>query len=242
MRRPPPSPRATATCCSPTRTRRSWPEQNGADVDYVVPDDTLLIENPAAVTEDAGDAAQALPGLPDQPRGAGRLRRVRLPAGRRRCRPPRGRGRQRPGRPVPDAGARCSPSTVTSAAGARPNSTFFDGRRNPASSPSCSSETGRTARSDLRRPHQPIDPAGAPERRPASRRVEPAQHPDARRRPGPGHRDASGSACWCCIPLVRHRRAPPRRAAGTATSPSLTNDADLGRGPADRRPGRCSSP
>ena len=34
-------------------------KQNGADIDYVVPDDTLLIENPAAVTTDAGDAAQS---------------------------------------------------------------------------------------------------------------------------------------------------------------------------------------
>lgn len=36
-------------------------KQNGADIDYVVPDDTLLIENPAAVTTDGAkkDAAQA---------------------------------------------------------------------------------------------------------------------------------------------------------------------------------------
>lgn len=34
-------------------------KQNDADVDYVVPDDTLLIENPAAVTTDAGEAGQA---------------------------------------------------------------------------------------------------------------------------------------------------------------------------------------
>jgi sulfate transport system substrate-binding protein len=33
-------------------------KQNGADVDYVVPPDTLLIENPAAVTTDAGTAAK----------------------------------------------------------------------------------------------------------------------------------------------------------------------------------------
>lgn len=32
--------------------------QNGADLDYVVPDDTLLIENPAAVTVDAPQAAK----------------------------------------------------------------------------------------------------------------------------------------------------------------------------------------
>jgi sulfate/thiosulfate-binding protein len=34
-------------------------KQSGADVDYVVPPDTLLIENPAAVTTDAGPEAQA---------------------------------------------------------------------------------------------------------------------------------------------------------------------------------------
>ena len=33
-------------------------KQNGQDIDYVVPDDTLLIENPAAVTDDADDGAQ----------------------------------------------------------------------------------------------------------------------------------------------------------------------------------------
>lgn len=34
-------------------------KQNGADVDYVLPPDTLLIENPAAVTVDADKTAQA---------------------------------------------------------------------------------------------------------------------------------------------------------------------------------------
>jgi sulfate/thiosulfate transport system substrate-binding protein len=34
-------------------------KQSGADVDYIVPPDTLLIQNPAAVTTDAGDAAKA---------------------------------------------------------------------------------------------------------------------------------------------------------------------------------------
>jgi sulfate transport system substrate-binding protein len=34
-------------------------KQNGADVDYIVPPDTLLIENPAAVTTDASDVAKA---------------------------------------------------------------------------------------------------------------------------------------------------------------------------------------
>lgn len=34
-------------------------KQSGADVDYIVPPDTLLIENPAAVTVDADETAQA---------------------------------------------------------------------------------------------------------------------------------------------------------------------------------------
>ncbi|WP_370248315.1 sulfate ABC transporter substrate-binding protein [Nocardioides sp.] len=34
-------------------------KQNGVDVDYIVPDDTLLIENPAAVTTEASDAGKA---------------------------------------------------------------------------------------------------------------------------------------------------------------------------------------
>jgi sulfate transport system substrate-binding protein len=34
-------------------------KQNGADIDYIVPDDTLLIQNPAAVTTTAGTAAKA---------------------------------------------------------------------------------------------------------------------------------------------------------------------------------------
>jgi len=34
-------------------------KQNGADIDYVLPDDTLLIENPAAVTTEAGEAAKS---------------------------------------------------------------------------------------------------------------------------------------------------------------------------------------
>lgn len=34
-------------------------KQSGADIDYIVPPDTLLIQNPAAVTTDAGEAAQA---------------------------------------------------------------------------------------------------------------------------------------------------------------------------------------
>ena len=101
--RPPPrSPTAAATCCSPTRTRRSWPSRAAPTSTTSCPPDTLLIENPAAVTTDAGAGGRGLPRVPDQPRGAGRLRQCRVPPGRRRRRDRRGRGRQRPGRPVPD--------------------------------------------------------------------------------------------------------------------------------------------
>ena len=48
-------------------------KQNGEDIDYVVPDDTLLIENPAAVTDRRQGRRQGLP----------RLRRPRRR--RRRC-------------------------------------------------------------------------------------------------------------------------------------------------------------
>ena len=71
--------------------------QNGEPFDYVVPDDTLLIENPAAVLERRGRQRAELPRLPDHARGAGRLRPLRVPAGRRWCRAARGGGRQRPG-------------------------------------------------------------------------------------------------------------------------------------------------
>ena len=56
-----PSPAARATSCSPTRTRRSSPSRPGEELDYVVPDQTILIENPVAVvnTTENPEAAQA---------------------------------------------------------------------------------------------------------------------------------------------------------------------------------------
>jgi sulfate transport system substrate-binding protein len=33
-------------------------QEEGVELEYVIPDDTILIENPAAVTTDAGEAAQ----------------------------------------------------------------------------------------------------------------------------------------------------------------------------------------
>ena len=73
----------------------------GADFDYIIPDQTLLIQNPAAVTKDASDAAkdfldyQLEQGRPD------RLRQAGLPSARRQHQG-RGEGCQRPGRRVPD--------------------------------------------------------------------------------------------------------------------------------------------
>ena len=77
-------------------------KQNGADVDYVVPPDTLLIENPAAVTEDADATAKAFLDFLTGPEAQADYAQSGLPPGRRRRRRRRGRGRQRPGRPVPD--------------------------------------------------------------------------------------------------------------------------------------------
>ena len=49
---------ATATSCSPTRTTRSRPRAAGDDVDYILPDDTLLIENPVAADHGRRRAAK----------------------------------------------------------------------------------------------------------------------------------------------------------------------------------------
>ena len=56
----------------------------GDDVDYIVPDDTLLIQNPAAADQGRLDRRQGLPELPAQRGRPDRLRQGRLPPGRRR--------------------------------------------------------------------------------------------------------------------------------------------------------------
>ncbi len=53
----------------------------GEEIDYVIPDDTLLIETPAATTVDAPDAGGGLPHLPVDARGAAAVGGRRLPAG-----------------------------------------------------------------------------------------------------------------------------------------------------------------
>ena len=69
-------------------------QQDGEDIDYVIPDETILIENPVAVTEDADREGAGLPrlplhrggaedlpgqGLPPGPEAAGRTRRSSRP-------------------------------------------------------------------------------------------------------------------------------------------------------------------
>ena len=49
---------ATATCCSPTRTRRSWPGRAAPTSTTSSRTSTLLIENPGAVTTDASPDGQ----------------------------------------------------------------------------------------------------------------------------------------------------------------------------------------
>ena len=72
----------------------------GADFDYIIPDETLLIQNPGAVTKDASARGQEVPRVPDRQGGPDRLRLAGLPSARRQHQGRR-EGRQRPGRRVP---------------------------------------------------------------------------------------------------------------------------------------------
>ena len=54
-----PSSRARATCCSTTRTTRSYAKKQGEAVQVVTPPQTILIQNPIAVTKSASPAAKA---------------------------------------------------------------------------------------------------------------------------------------------------------------------------------------
>ena len=74
----------------------------GADFDYFIPDQTLLIQNPGAVTKDASKAAKDVPRLPAEQGRPDRLRQAGLPSARRQHQGRR-QGRQRPVRRVPDA-------------------------------------------------------------------------------------------------------------------------------------------
>ena len=65
-------------------------QQNGQDIDYVVPDSTILIENPIAVTSTAKHPQQAKAFLDfvRTPEAQSHLRRERIPPGDRRSRQP----------------------------------------------------------------------------------------------------------------------------------------------------------
>ena len=96
-------------------------KQNGEDIDYVVPDGHAAHREPGRGDRRRQGRRPGLPGLRDLGRGAGALRRLRLPARSRASRAsscPRSRvPTTRPTRSRPRRS--CSPSTVTSAAGAR---------------------------------------------------------------------------------------------------------------------------
>ena len=121
-------------------------KQNGADIDYVVPPDTLLIENPAAVTTDASDAGKAFLEYLTSTEAQADYAGVRLPSGRRRRRDrPRSRA-PTTRRTRSRLRTRSTPSTTTSAAGARPRtcSSATAKRATPsASSPQLQQELGK---------------------------------------------------------------------------------------------------
>ena len=80
---------------------------SGEDVDYILPDDTLLIQNPAALTTDASPAAKDFLKFQLSKAGQTDLRQGRVPSGHQR-RQRRRAGGQRPERPLP---GRSRPST-----------------------------------------------------------------------------------------------------------------------------------
>ena len=103
---------ARATCSSPTRTRRSPRSDAGEELEYIVPDQTILIETPAAVTTEADDAGarrSSITCISDEGQQLWADRGYR-PVDRGGARRERGQ--------VPDARRTCSRST-TSAAGTR---------------------------------------------------------------------------------------------------------------------------
>ncbi len=81
--------------------------QNGEEFDYIIPETTMLIENPGAVLIDANPKAQEWLDfvLSEDGQNQFALKGFRPVDRRRRVR--RGRGRQRPGRPVPRGRRTC---------------------------------------------------------------------------------------------------------------------------------------
>ena len=166
-------------------------QQKGEDVDYVVPDETILIENPIAVHRGREGGRQGVRRLRPQRRGAEDLRREGLPVDQ-----PGARRREA----LPEAAAGSSRST-SSAAGRRsttsssiPRGSSERSSRTLASLPA-SAATGAT-------PHRPTPPATRGRRRravPERDRAAAARGGDgqvvrgrARRVLGAGHPAAGG--------------------------------------------------
>ena len=105
-------------------------QRQGQPIEYVVPDETILIENPVAVTEDASEAAAGFVEFLTTRRGAEGLRRRGLPPGRRVRASTRSTSRRRPG----------SSRSPTSAAGTPSRRSSSTARR--ASWPRCSGSSG----------------------------------------------------------------------------------------------------
>ncbi len=177
------SPAARVTPSSPTRTRRIFAQQNGQAIDYTVPDSTILIENPIAVTKNSAHPAEAKAFLDflHTPAGAEDLGRERLPPGRA--------GRRRAD--VPDAAAAVHdrrPRRLDAGdQGVLRPEQGRDGRRSSrasaspsAKSSTCESSRGSHARRrlDRRRPPDGRCPRAAAGRRPGAGRPQP--------RPGTG--------------------------------------------------------
>ena len=177
-------------------------QQKGEDVDYVIPDETILIENPIAVDHEGQGrrAGEGVRRLRAHARGARRLRREGLPA----------RSTRRLGErstKFPDAARRCSRST-SSAAGRKVNDEFFD------------PDKGSVAKieEDARCVHRQVRHVT---RRPPAAGRPPILRSDGRRRSAwaRGHRLAEPDRP---DPAGRRRRAVdrrrPRRRSGTRSS------------------------
>ena len=168
------SPAARATSCSPTRTRRSSPRQKGEDVDYIVPDQTILIENPVAVTTNSAHppAGQGVRWTSCTRRTA---QKIFADNGYRPVVPGVARAVR-----LPDPAAGCSRST-TSAAGRKVNDQFFD----PSNGRRCAK---------IEQSIGVVEPTASDGTRPqrAGRSAAPPSRP--RRRPGPSSASASAIA------------------------------------------------
>ena len=172
-------------------------QKKGEEVDYVIPDQTIMIENPIAVVRRPSTPEQAKAFLDYVLSRAGpaEVRRLGLPPGRR------GGPRRRTRTKFPDAAAACSRST-TSAAGRKVNDELFDPDKG-----SVAEDRGGRGGLHCQVRHSPrVPPAAAP--RAAARRRGRAR---ARRRDAVAERHRPAPAGGRRRPLDRRR---PRRVLG----------------------------